>query len=261
MSSLFGFSGTFPTLSMAATEFKLILRRPGTASIVLLLPAVLIGLTYIGERPDSAARWGATIGTHVVIALLLTVYVNAAVLMTNRRENLIFKRLRTSELGGTGIMLSICIPFVLLSMFQIVLVGGFNLATGATVPQVPDLIGVAVGLGIVATLAASAMTAALTGTTERVQFTTMPILLGGAVGAQIVTADLDMNLRWAALVLPLVALADLIAKGWAGMDSGITTLPANIEVSVVTVDIALTAGWCLLAIAVAVARWRWEPRS
>lgn len=248
-----------PVLALALIELRLVFRRPGLAAVALLLPFVLVGMTYVGERPDTPERWGATLGAHTVIALLLTVYMNTAMVLVSRREGLVFKRLRTSELTSAGLLLSVLLPILVLGSAQLAVMFGINLATGAPAPQRPELVAAAVLLGLPLALALGAMMAALTSTTERVQFTVSPILLGAAVGSQIVTGPFEEVLLWSALAFPLVSVVDLVHKGWAGPGAGVAALP--IDAGVVSAALLLPLLWTGAAVLLTVRKWRWEQRS
>lgn len=246
--------------ALALVELRLVFRRPVTTASAVLLPLVLVGLTYIGGRPDTPGRWGATLGLHAVIALLITVYMTAATVLTTRRQTLVFKRLRTSELSDTGLLLSVVAPIAVLGAVQLVAVVLVNLATGAPAPQDPGLVVTGLLLGLVLAVAAAGLTAAITTTVERVQFAAMPLLLGASIGTQIVTgAAFSPSLEWAALAFPLVAVSDLVNKGWAGPTAGVVDLPQGL--AAVPVDLALLVGWAVIALVLFVRTWRWDPRS
>lgn len=248
-----------PTAALALVELRLIFRRPGLAAITVLLPLVLVAMNYIGEPPADARRWGATMALHVIIAMLIMTYMNTATVLASRRDNLVFKRLRTTELGPVGVVGSTVFPIALLGTAQIVVLIAVNMATGAPAPQRPDLILAAVALGVPLSVALGALMATLTTTAERVQFTVTPLLVGVALGSQIVTGVFSDNVQAAALAFPLVAVADLVNKGWAGSDAGATALPGGIDP--VLAGVGLLVVWLLLSVLLTKRSWRWEPRS
>lgn len=248
------------TWALALVELRLLFRRPVTTASAILLPLVLVGMTFIGERPDSPGRWGATLGQHATLALLITVYLTTATVLTTRRQTLVFKRLRTSELSAPGLLLSVVAPVALLGAGQLGIVVVVHLATGAPAPQDPGLVVAGLVLGLVLAVAAAGLTAAVTANAEAVQFAVVPLVLGASIGSQIVTgAAFSPQLEWAALAVPLVALSDLVHKGWAGPAAGVAELPQGLPV--VPVDLVLLVGWAAIAAALFVRTWRWDPRS
>jgi ABC-2 type transport system permease protein len=246
-------------LALTAIELRLVFRRRITAGSAVILPLVLIGLTYLGGRGDSPAGWGAMMGVHVLLVLLMTVYLTTAIVLTTRRHTLVFKRLRTSELSGPGLLLAVMSPMALLAVIQFGIVIAVNLATGAPPPADPLLVMGSALLGLVLALVAAGVTASLTTSPERVQFTTMPLFLGAALGSQIVTQAFPDLVQWVALIFPLVAVSDAVNKGWAGTAYGVPELPQGL--SALPVDIALLIGWAVIALVVFARRWRWDPRS
>ena len=86
-----------PGMALAAVEMRALLRRPGVMVVSALLPVVLLAMTYVGTRPGTAAEWGATLGNYTVITVLVACYMNATTILASRRDLLVLKRLRTSE--------------------------------------------------------------------------------------------------------------------------------------------------------------------
>jgi ABC-2 type transport system permease protein len=246
-------------LALAVTELRLLGRRRTVAASAIVLPLALVGLTYVGERPETAGRWGATLGVHAIIALLITVYLTTTMVLATRRQTLVFRRLLTSELSGPGVLTGVLLPVVLLGALQLVAVGVINVATGAPPPADPLLLVGATSLGLVPAVVAGVATAAFTSSAERAQFTSMPLFLAAAVGAQIVTGGFAEELVWGAYAVPLVPVADLVAKAWAGPGQGVSTLP--VDVPVTTTGLALLALWTGFLLVVAARSWRWDVRG
>lgn len=245
-------------LSLAALELRLVFRRRVTVGSAVLLPLALFGLTFIGGRPTTREAWGAALGIHAILVLLMTVYLTTALVLTTRRQTLVFKRLRTTELTGPGLLGAVVGPVAALGLAQFAFLTVVNLATGAPAPAEPLVAAAGAGLGLVLAVAAAAATAALTSSVERVQITTMPLFLGAAVGSQIVVGDFAVELSWAALAVPLVAVSDLVFRGWTGGGAGVPDLGG---LSALPAGLGLLVSWTVVAVVIFARTWRWDPRA
>jgi ABC-2 type transport system permease protein len=121
-------------------------------------------------------------------------------------------------------------------------------------PRRPDLLLVAMALGVVLLTALAAASSVFTRSVELAQLTTTPLLLVSAFGSGLVLPLGSMPhpvgevCRW----LPLTPVLDLVRAGWLG---GTQADPQQLVRSLVT-----ALAWTLLAV-FAVHRWfRWEPR-
>ena len=248
------------TLMFALTraELRLTFRRKGVTAVALLLPMMLVGISYLGQRPETAVQWGATLGVYFMYALMMTPYMSTATQLSARRDTLVFKRLRTTELDGAELISASLLAIAVLGLIQMVLMLAVFLATGAPLPPNPFLVLLGVGLGLVLALVLATFVVAVTGNHERVMFTMMPLLILAVIGAQLLDYRIEA-VAWASMLVPLVPAADLIAKGWGGPGAGLETLP--VPLSPVVADILLLVGWTVVAILVARRTWRWEPRS
>lgn len=249
-----------PGLTLAAVELRMLLRRPGLASVAVLLPVVLIAMTYVGTRPEDAVEWGAMLGNFTLIVLLLTGYMNVTTILTSRRDQLVFKRLRTSEITAPGLIASVVLPLATLGLIQSVGLYAGSILADAPVPQHPGLLAVALLTAFPLAFALGAFTSAVTSSSERAQITVLPVFVGAALGGQLVTGPFNDLLVWSSFAFPLASTATLVQKAWGGTDAGITTLPLDV-LPVVPAAIAVNLLWCAAAVVLAVRLWRWEPRA
>ncbi|MBE3001462.1 hypothetical protein IDM40_22610 [Nocardiopsis sp. HNM0947] len=244
-----------PGLALAAVELRALLRRPGATVVSALLPVVLLAMTYVGTRPGTAAEWGATLGNYTVITVLVACYMNATTILASRRDLLVLKRLRTSEVSGTGLILSVFLPLAGIVLVQLAVLYPGAVLTGAPLPERPGLLLLAVVSAVPTCLALAAATTALTASAERAQFAVLPVFVSAALGGQVVGGPFSDALVWSMLTMPLVPSAALVGAGWGG--DGIT-LP--LDLPLVPSALALNLLWCAAALVLAVRLWRWEPR-
>ncbi|WP_191298518.1 hypothetical protein [Lentzea cavernae] len=125
---------------------------------------------------------------------------------TARRQSLVLKRLRTSELTDAGVITAVTMPVVTMGAVQVLVYIVFCLVVGAPTTEHPWL-----------------------------------LLLGLASG----------------VMLPLIGPADLVAKGWSGLDAG-ATLSSVPALAPGLVSIVL---WAVVFAAVIARFFRWEPRA
>ena len=240
------------------TELRLLTRRKGVLAVALLLPMMLVGLSYLGQRPEGSEQWGATLGVYFMYALMMTPYMSTATQLSSRRDTLVYKRLRTTELDGAELIAANLLAVAALGLTQMLLMLGVFLVTGVPAPENLPLVLVGVVLGLILAPILGTFIVSITGNHERVMFTMMPLLILAVIGAQLLDHPIEI-VSWLSILVPLVPAADLIAKGWGGSGAGLQTLP--LPVSPVVADIVLLVGWTALAIFVTTRTWRWEPRS
>ncbi|MDA2804679.1 ABC transporter permease [Nocardiopsis suaedae] len=245
-------------LALTRAELRLLMRRKGVLAVALFLPMMLVGISYLGARPEGPAQWGATLGVYFMYALMMTPYMSTTTQLSARRDTLVYKRLRTTELDGAELIAGSMLAIALLSAVQMALMLGVFTATGAPLPQHPLLVVVGAVLGLVLALVLAAFIVAVTGSHERVMFTMMPLLILAVIGAQLIDYPVQA-VAWGAMLVPMVPAADLIAKGFGGTGVGAADLP--VPVDPVVADLLLLVAWTAVALLVTRRTWRWEPRS
>ncbi|AOS61419.1 hypothetical protein [Actinoalloteichus hymeniacidonis] len=238
-------------------ELKLLFRRPMTAMTTVLVPLALGIVTWISAPDTADPSWGAIIGDRILMLLVLAGYLVSTTVVTARRQALVLKRLRTSELSDAGVILGVLMPTAAVALGQVaVLLALFALA-GAPAPEQPLLVAAGLLLAIGVTMLAGLATANLTRTVELMQLTSGPLLIAAFAG-MFLRMHPDPDLALVGLAMPVVGPAELIAMGWAG--ESLVTAPANLP-PVGLLALASTALWVVLMAALIRKSFRWEPRS
>lgn len=176
-------------------------------------------------------------------------YATAVTTLASRRQNLFLKRLRSTAASDTGILAGLVLPLSVIALVQI----GAILTVLGVVTGAPDniaLLVVAVIATVAMMLALALATAGLTNSPEHAQVTTLPITLGVIAVASYVgiagTEDLTLLKR----LLPGGAATELVSDAWNG--------GAALGESLLL--LAPTLAWVVVAVALAVRMFRWEPR-
>lgn len=239
-------------------EFRLLTKQRTTVIMTLAAPAFLLAFPLLSE-PGSEAEWLALLPPMSVLVLLVSSYVTTATTITNRRENQVFKRLRTTELTRTQMLTGLLAPLALIGVGQVMaVIGGYRLL-GAPPPTNPGLLAAAVLATTLLSVVAGVTTATFAANNERVQLVSFPLLLIGAIAANVLMNPAAGDDRWLVLLAPFAACADLIARGLGAPPQLLAQVP--VAVAPVIVDLGLIAAWGLAFALLAVRRWKWEPRS
>lgn len=244
--------------ALGRAETTLLLRNRTALATALLLPAVMVA----AWRPAMAGSGASGAGADQLLmiggigfVLLFVVYYNLVAAYVARRETLVLKRLRTGEPTDPEILAGTALPAAVVAVAQcVVLITAGGALLHLPLPRRPDLLLVAVALGIVLLTALAAASSTFTGSVELAQLTTTPLLVVSAFGSGLLLPLGSMPYpvgelcRW----LPLTPVMELVRAGWLG---GSPAEPGQLLRSLAT-----ALAWTLLAV-FAVHRWfRWEPR-
>lgn len=243
-------------LRLGLFELRLLFRTKATAVSAVILPFGLCGLTWFSDRGSPDEKWGDLLGTRFTMLMMLVVFMSSLTVYTARRQSLVLKRLRTSELTDFGLIAGISAPVLVLGLAQIVVYFGFSLAVGAPPPKDPLLVLAGVVLGVLLTMAAGLATAAVSTSVEATHVTSFPVITLTLAGLFMVHAP-QPAVAVGGAAMPLLGPADLITKGWTGADAGIAldALPGG------TLGLVSILVWALVFGAVIARNFRWEPRS
>lgn len=239
--------------ALATSELRVFVRQPIMIALSLLLPAALLGLAMIGERPNSSEVWAQVVGRNSAAVMCITVYFIALNTITARRHTLALKRLRTTALPDLGIVSGLLVPPLLVGFFQLAAVWVGMIWRG--LPEIPapaaPLLVVAAGVsGVFVAALAGVVTAAVTPNPEKAQWTMLPLFVGTMGAVSILPVLLDPAGNLVLRIVPLVANADMVASGWV----------SDVDTGRVLTDAAIIAIW-LLALGVLSKRtFRWERR-
>jgi ABC-2 type transport system permease protein len=244
-----------------------LLRRNRIALLTgVALPAALVlwlrssSLDAGGPRGMAAAMLVTWLAA---FALLAAVYYNLVTAMVARREELVFKRLRSGEITDAEILAGTAAPAVAIAWVQVAVAAvAAGAASGMDLQANALLVPAAVLLGTTVFVLLAAVTTAVTRTVELAQVTTLPVLMLSLVfsGMLFPLATLTQPLRSVAQALPLTPVVELMRLGLTGtaVDGHHLGLAATFGAAVIPV--LVLAAW-IAAGAWAARRWfRWEPR-
>ncbi|GAB2759886.1 ABC transporter permease [Amycolatopsis magusensis] len=232
-------------------EIRLLFRRKLTLFSATVMPIGLCVLTWFGVRDRQPENWGSLLGDRFTMLMLLSVFMTSMTIYTARRQSLVLKRLRTTELTDAGVIGAITMPVVAMGVVQALAYFVFCLFLGAPMPTHPWLVVLGMAGGVLLTVTAGMATAALSKSVEATHVTSFPVMIGALAGLFMVGSG-DEQVATAGSLMPLIGPSNLLAKGWSGFDTGFTPL---------TVDLGSTLLWGVLFAAVIGRFFRWEPRT
>ncbi|MET9555230.1 ABC transporter permease [Streptomyces sp. NPDC006645] len=244
--------------ALARAEMTLFVRNKTMLVTALLLPVGMLFSTKASLKNVNLDGTGLSV-TDVALTggigmvLLLVVYMNLTSAYTARREELVLKRLRTGEVTDREILAGTALPAGALALTQCVLMIVVGIAfLDMSAPQRPELLvlGVLVGIGLMAALAAAS--AGFTRTVESAQISILPMLLISSLGSGLFVplAALPDKVAMVCEMLPMTGVVTLVRAGWLGGTSSGDLMMAGLNALV----------WSVLSV-FAVKQWfRWEPR-
>lgn len=244
------------TMKHGVLETRLLFRRKTTAFAASVMPIGLCVMTWFTVRNRRPENWGTLVSDRFVMLMLLSVFMTSMTVYTARRQSLVLKRLRTSELTDTGVITAITMPVVTMGVVQVLVFVVFCLVVGAPTPEHPWLLLLGLAFGVLMTVAAGMAVAAVSRSVEATPVTAFPLIVLTLTGLFVQDAP-DAPAVAAGVMLPLIGPADLIAKGWTGYDSGATLT----SVPPLALGLASTLLWAIVFAAVIGRFFRWEPRA
>ncbi|WP_432536650.1 hypothetical protein [Kineococcus arenarius] len=245
-------------LTMAAFETRMLARQRTTLLTLLMGPALVFGIAVVQQTADPAA-WSRLMGLGSLVVIVFSTHWGALFVAVARREQQVFKRLRTSELSSAQLVAAVFGPFVILGVLEVVLVSVLFAARGGVHPQavLPWALGVL--LASAGLVAAGVAVAGVSASTEKANWTGVPLIFLVAGAANLLLMPLpDERISMALLMVPFVSLVDLVSRS-TNASTGLAELPLPLPAEVT--DLLLLGLWSGAALWFAVSRWRWEPRS
>ena len=237
-------------LTIARGELIQIFRNRLVLVTALVLPAALSA--FFITKHDVFTGVGS-LGYIATLALFFVagigLYTTSVTTLASRRQNLFLKRLRSTAAGDAGILGGLLLPITVLSVVQIAVILG-ALAAVTSTPADPLLLVAAVVSVVAMMVALGLATAGLTNSPEHAQVTTLPVSVGvlavaGWVGVT-GTGDLTLLKR----LLPGGSATELVLNAWNGGVPLVDSL----------VLFGPTVAWVVVAVALAMRLFRWEPR-
>lgn len=243
-------------LALAAAEVRLVVRNRTLAISSLLLPVAFGVFFAFTFDPAGRGVWGTVIALQLVMTLTMGVYMTITQAVVARRQSRVLKRMRTSSMSDTGVLLAVTGPGVAVALLHLAIYAVIDLLLGAPAPDpVPLLVAVVGGLAMCVTAAYA--TANVTAAPERAQITTMPLFLL-MFAAAFVLPLVPVGSPFQALVLvpgaPIGQLTQLALTGgtWA---PGLLGLPAVLPA------LLSLAAWTAVFAVLARRSFRWDPRA
>ncbi len=255
-------------------EQKLFWRNKGAALATFALPILLgIGLPVAAHQDNSTVD-GIGKGTYLLTGMIGIVIVwgglwQIVTALVSRRDELILKRLRATQLPESAILTGQILNSVLLVFAQVVVVAvGGGIVIGVPIPQNPLLVLAAVLLGIVVFVV---LGVALTGWVPGAGVAPVmcvPFLLVSMFcsGVFLPLESLPSWLQGVAKALPLTPVVNGVRTGWFGRDFAHATVNAPVPVgfspafAAMGFGFAVLGAWLVAAGAVFKDNFRWEPR-
>lgn len=247
------------TTRLARFNGLLMVRNRLTLIYAFALPlAALLLLVPLRGADDAAAVGPAAYA--LLMALLFPVYYNVLSMFVTRRDELVLKRLRTSEVRDLELIASMALPGVLVTLLLIPISAVVVGLLGWSWPVNPVLLVLGTLVAAATFTALAIWTASWTQNAEAAQLTSAPVLLL-AIGGSLRPALPEEAQRWADLT-PGAAVLRLVENSWFGLetDTGDSLSFATTWAEGV-LPLAVLVAWTAFALLLARRSLRWEPRS
>lgn len=235
---------------IARSELVQILRNRTVLLTGLVMPlAASLYFIYFRDTFEEQGSLGY-IGAVLVFTIgAFSLYATTVTTLAARRQNLFLKRLRSTAASDPAILSGLLLPISVISVVQVsVILGVFGAVSGS--PADVALLALAVASAFVMMLALGLATAGVTRSPEHAQVTTLPLSLG--IIAMVSWVGLTGTEQLAPLkrLLPGGSAAELVLDSWNG---GVPRTESLLL-------LAPTLAWVVVAIALAMKLFRWEPR-
>ena len=252
--------------SLARAEAVLLRRNPIALLNALLIPAAA-AVFLQSVLPQAAEPGGVVVTSLTALSLLFAVYYNLVTVLVARREELVLKRLRIGECSDAEVLIGAAAPAVTIAWAQVLIGLVVAMAAfGMGLPVNPVLVVLAVVSGTAVFVLLAAVSTAMTRTVELAQVSTTPVLIVSFAfsGLMFPLEALPEPAQWAAQLLPLTQVVNLLQLGLTG-DTGVVNRTGVILGQWSSFGGALPAVLVLTAwLAAGVLGWRrfmrWEPR-
>ncbi|MFV0460872.1 MAG: ABC transporter permease [Actinomycetales bacterium] len=251
-------SGLQRTLNMVRFELGLLVRQRTSLLAVLVVPIAILGYPLI-IKPQTPDMWRALMAPMTVLVMVFSVYYTAASIVATRRQLQVFKRLRTSELTPVQMLTALTLPLVLVGVVQALIVVGGMVVLGAPAPRSIALLALAVITTAILSVTCGLAVGALAPSSERVQYTAMPLLMLTAILANLLVGLGAHGWHSYLLFAPFMGAVDLVARGSGLSEQLLVATP--LPVSPVVFDVVMMIFWAVVAAFVTTVSWRWEPRN
>jgi ABC-2 type transport system permease protein len=240
-------TGATPTsttrlIGLTLANARLMVRNPITLAYGILTPLFPLGFVYFSSGKEAAVA--GAISSVLMVAWLLPVYYNILSIIVTRRDELVLKRLRTGEARDSELLLSMCLPGIVIALVVAVLAALVATAVGHAPGSPATYLLAALG-GSVLCAALAVWTASWTRNAEAAQMTSLPVLMLLIVG--LLGRAVPKGAQEYVALTPGGALNALARLSWGAEANALQAT------TVVVV-------WVCLAIWIAKRSMRWEPR-
>ena len=245
--------GTLRQLTALLRMELLALWRNKTASAISVVTPLVIGIFIAGGYDGGAVAGVENMTGVLAFVVVLGVHHHMITVYASRRQELVLKRLRAGLPSDGTILTGAASATLSIFLVQAVILGVYGvLALGLPAPENPIFIALALALGGAVMAAFSAALSAVTRSAEAAMLTSLPttIIFLATPGALVSLGTYPDGVEAVARYLPLGPFAEVIREGWLGHDV-VDMLPA----------LGVLAVWFVLALLLARAVFRWEPRT
>lgn len=256
----------FTALSLA--EYRQFRRNRTLMFLGTAFPVGLPLLTFFVARKESAVD-ATMLSTawelFALMALLFVQYYSVLSMVTTRRGEGVLKRLRTGEASDWQIQLAPAVPGAVLTVVGAAVVAAGIYGSGAPLPVNPlvMLLGLVAGLVLFTVLALA--TTAYTKNAEAAQVTSLPVMTVAMLGLSSIRTALPERFAEIADRTPFAAVADLVSLGATGRTPTGSDAVAPLDFGGVFGEIgaplATLGAWTVVALVIAVRRFRWDERD
>lgn len=237
-------------LAIARSELVQVLRNRAVLITSLLMPvAASAFFIYFRDQFEQIGSLGYVAAVLVFTIGSFSLYATTVTTLAARRQTLFLKRLRSTAASDPAILTGLVLPVAAISVVQVAVILGV-FATVGSAPADVLLVLVAVVATFVMMLALGMATAGVTNSPEHAQITTLPISLGTIAVASWVGITGTESLTLLKRLLPGGSATELVVSAWNGSTGLGDTL----------LLLAPTLAWVVVAVVLAMALFRWEPR-
>ncbi|MFI7610981.1 ABC transporter permease [Nonomuraea terrae] len=237
-------------LSIASSELIQIFRNRLVLITSFIIPvAVCVFFVRQHETFATILSLGYIAAIVMLTAAAFGLYATAVTTLASRRQNLFLKRLRSTAVDDAGILAGLLLPVVVLALVQVTAILT-ALAVVAGGPANVVLLVVAILATLAMMIGLALATAGLTNSPEHAQVTTLPVTLGVIAVATWVGVSGTEDLTLLKRLLPGGSATELTMNAWNG----------GVAVTESLALLAPTLGWVVVAVALAIRLFRWEPR-
>ncbi|MFW6091376.1 MAG: ABC transporter permease [Actinomycetota bacterium] len=251
--------------AMSRAEMLLLWRNKTAMFTALALPLVMVAVWFtLGVEEEVADGTAAFLLTTLLgFVLLFVVYYNLVTAYVARREELVLKRLRTSEAAEADVLLATAVPALALALAQVLIgIAAVAALLDLGAPVNPVLLAAGVLGGAAAFVPLAAVSTAFTRNVEMAQITTMPVLIVSLLfsGLTFPVDTLPDTAAAAARLLPLTPVVELFQLGLNGAVGSAAPVGFTATFAEAAVPLGVLAAWLLVGV-YSIRRWfRWEPR-